>query len=137
QAAANAQGVRRLPRHAARQERTPIRLGRMSARRRRGAADGDSLDPVDWDVLKRTFQDAVEQAIDHLRTVRDQPVWRQTPEEVKRRLTAALPRNPEPLDALLSVFAQDMLPFATGNVHPRFFGWVHGSGNPAGALGEM
>jgi aromatic-L-amino-acid decarboxylase len=109
----------------------------MSPQRRRGAPNGDSLDPADWEALKSTFHDAVEQAIDHLRTIREQPVWRPTPDDVKARLTAALPRNPEPLDALLSVFAEDMLPFATGNIHPRFFGWVHGSGNPAGALGEM
>ncbi len=29
------------------------------------------------------------------------------------------------------------MPYATGNVHPRFWGWVHGSGNLAGVLGEM
>lgn len=109
----------------------------MSARRRRGAPDGDSLDPVDWDALKRSFYTAVDHAIDHLRTIREQPVWRPTPDEVKHRLTSALPHAPEPLDALLAVFAADMLPYGTGNTHPRFFGWVHGAGNPAGALGEM
>src|ERR1700752_1646145 len=30
-----------------------------------------------------------------------------------------------------------VLPYATGNVHPGFMGWVHGGGNPAGMLGEM
>jgi aromatic-L-amino-acid decarboxylase len=109
----------------------------MSPRRRRGTPNGESLDPADWQALKATFHDAVDQAIDHLCTIREQPVWRPTPDEVKARLTGALPKDPEPLDALLSTFAEDMLPFATGNIHPRFFGWVHGSGNPAGALGEM
>jgi glutamate/tyrosine decarboxylase-like PLP-dependent enzyme len=109
----------------------------MSPRRRRGASDGDSLDPVDWEAFKRSFHAAVDQAIDHLRTIREQPVWRPTPDEVKQRLTSALPHEPEPLDALLAVFAADMLPYGTGNTHPRFFGWVHGAGNPAGALGEM
>ena len=30
-----------------------------------------------------------------------------------------------------------MLPYTTGNLHPRFMGWVHGGGNPVGMLAEM
>lgn len=101
------------------------------------APDSQSLDPEDWEALRRTFHDALDQAIDHLRDIRQKPVWQPTPESVKQRLTAALPRHPTDLDQLLSIFARDILPYGTGNIHPRFFGWVHGSGNLAGALGEM
>jgi glutamate/tyrosine decarboxylase-like PLP-dependent enzyme len=100
------------------------------------AAAGESLDPADWAALKRSFHAAIDQAIDHLQGIREQPVWRPTPDAVKARLTAALPRRPEPLDDVLARFAEDILPYGTGNIHPRFFGWVHGSGNLAGALGE-
>ena len=34
-------------------------------------------------------------------------------------------------------FEEAVLPYGTGNTHPRFWGWVHGSGNVAGVLGEM
>src|SRR5262249_38545233 len=74
---------------------------------------------------------------DHLRGIGQQPVWRATPDAVKERLVAGLPRKPEALDEVLAAFARDILPYGTGNIHPRFFGWVHGSGNLAGALGEM
>ena len=30
-----------------------------------------------------------------------------------------------------------MQPYATGNLHPRFMGWVHGGGNPVGMLAEL
>ena len=30
-----------------------------------------------------------------------------------------------------------ILPYATGNTHPGFMGWVHGGGNVAGMLAEM
>ena len=30
-----------------------------------------------------------------------------------------------------------VLPYATGNVHPRFWGWVHGNGTAVGMLAEM
>jgi aromatic-L-amino-acid decarboxylase len=97
----------------------------------------DTLDPADWEGLRATFHDAVDLAIDHLRDIRRKPVWIPTPERVKQQLAAPLPRKAEPLDVLLALFERDMLPYGTGNIHPRFFGWVHGSGNLAGALGEM
>ena len=99
--------------------------------------DAESLDPVDWDALERIFHAAVTQAIGHLKSVRELPVWQPTPDDVKARLTGALPRRPTPVDKLLTQFVEDMLPYGTGNIHPQFFGWVHGSGNLAGALGEM
>ena len=39
--------------------------------------------------------------------------------------------------SLLAEFKRDILPYGTGNIHPRFFGWVHGAGNVAGAMGDM
>ncbi len=30
-----------------------------------------------------------------------------------------------------------ILPYAAGNVHPGFMGWVHGGGTPVGMLAEM
>nr|WP_232371171.1 pyridoxal-dependent decarboxylase [Desulfogranum marinum] len=32
---------------------------------------------------------------------------------------------------------EDLLPYGVGNTHPRFFGWVHGAGNPGGILAEI
>jgi aromatic-L-amino-acid/L-tryptophan decarboxylase len=96
-----------------------------------------SLDPGDWESARRTFHDAVDHAIDFLRDARDRPVWTETPAAVKESLRAALPHHPQALDDLLAQFARDILPYGTGNTHPRFFGWVHGAGNLAGVLGEM
>lgn len=98
-------------------------------------SDG-SLDPEDWEALKRSFHAALDQAIDRLRDIGDAPVWRPTPDEVKARLAATLPHQGEPLDRVIDSFVADILPYGTGNTHPRFFGWVHGAGNVAGALGE-
>lgn len=32
---------------------------------------------------------------------------------------------------------RDIMPYATGNTHPGFFGWVHGTGSPIGVAAEM
>jgi glutamate/tyrosine decarboxylase-like PLP-dependent enzyme len=37
----------------------------------------------------------------------------------------------------LQEFRGRIMPYATGNIHPRFFGWVHGAGTPLGILAEM
>src|ERR1700678_2605523 len=34
-------------------------------------------------------------------------------------------------------FTDNIVPYATGNVHPGFMGWVHGGGTAVGMLAEM
>jgi glutamate/tyrosine decarboxylase-like PLP-dependent enzyme len=96
-----------------------------------------SLDPENWDDARRVLHAAIDDCVDWLSTVREGPVWRETPREVKARLASPVPENAAPLDELLDSFRRDILPYGNGNAHPRFFGWVHGAGNVAGALGEM
>lgn len=39
--------------------------------------------------------------------------------------------------ALARVLADTMLPCGTGNTHPRFWGWMHGTGLASGLMAEM
>lgn len=74
---------------------------------------------------------------DYLEHIRARPVWQPVPDTVRARFDAALPRASTDLAAVHADFMRDVLPFATGNAHPAFMGWVHGGGNVAGLLGEM
>lgn len=96
-----------------------------------------SLDPEDWEEARRALHDAVDLCIDHVRDIADGPVWRETPAAIRARLAAPIDDAPQSLAALVEEFRRDILPYGTGNVHPRFLGWVHGAGNVAGALGDM
>ncbi len=96
-----------------------------------------SLDPEDWSEVRRTFHAAVDSCLDHMEGVRRRPVWQSVPEHVKTQFRDPVPTSGESLDDLLGLFNESMQPYATGNTHPRFFGWVHGSGSVAGVLGEM
>ena len=49
----------------------------------------------------------------------------------------AFPTQPSDLAAVHDEFMRDILPYAAGNVHPGFMGWVHGGGTPVGMLAEM
>lgn len=87
-----------------------------------------SLDPPDWSEFRQLAHETLEEAIDFLETVRERPVWQPVPAEVRAHLSVPLPREATPLRTVYREFIEDVLPYATGNIHPRFFGWVHGSG---------
>ena len=95
------------------------------------------LDPEDWDGFRAAAHRALDGILDHLETLRDQPVWQPTPAPVRAALTAPLPEEGEGIDAVLDQFDRLIRPYATGNPHPRFMGWVHGGGTVAGLVGEM
>ena len=74
---------------------------------------------------------------DHLQGLRDQPVWRPIPDEIRAGMRAPLPTAPGDLAGAHATFMSDVLPYAGGNLHPGFMGWVQGAGTPVGMLAEM
>jgi hypothetical protein len=95
------------------------------------------LDPADWEAFRATGHRMLDDMIDFLRDVRARPAWRRPTDDAKAVLSAPAPGGPTPLAAIYEDFRRAVLPFATGNIHPAFFGWVHGSGTPTGMLAEM
>jgi glutamate/tyrosine decarboxylase-like PLP-dependent enzyme len=79
----------------------------------------------------------VDDMLDYLATVRSRPAWRPVPADVRARLTEPLPLEPTPPEAVYEQFKRDVLPYPTGNVHPRFWGWVIGTGTPLAMLADM
>ena len=75
--------------------------------------------------------------LDYAANIRDRPVWRPIPDEVRARFHAGLPRQPSDLGEVYREFTDFIVPYATGNVHPGFMGWVHGGGTAVGMLAEM
>ena len=75
--------------------------------------------------------------LEYLRTARERPVWRPVPAEVRQRLSNGVPRDPSPAAAVYEEFKRDILPYPTGNIHPRFWGWVIGTGTPVAMLADM
>ncbi len=95
------------------------------------------LDPADWEAFRRSAHRALDDAIDYLRDVRERPVWTPVPDEVKNQFLAPMPEVGSSFDEVYAEFARAILPYATGNIHPRFWGWVHGSGTPSGIVADM
>ena len=96
-----------------------------------------SLDPTDWESFRRCAHAALDDAIEYVRTARQRPVWQSVPERVRIALSGSVPESGQDLDAVYREFRDLILPYGTGNTHPRFFGWVHGTGLASGIVAEM
>ncbi|MGZ5876887.1 MAG: pyridoxal phosphate-dependent decarboxylase family protein [Bradyrhizobium sp.] len=97
----------------------------------------ETLDPKNWDEIRAQGHRMLDDMIDYVAGIRDRPVWRPIPDEVRTRFRAELPRQPSDLGEVYQEFADHIAPYATGNVHPGFMGWVHGGGTAVGMLAEM
>ena len=94
---------------------------------------GDTLDPKDWSAFRSRAHAMLDSALDRMEGAGDGPVWQQPTEALKAAFDQPLPRTGGAIDDTI----RDLLPFGVGNTHPRFFGWVHGSGTPTGLLAEI
>jgi len=59
------------------------------------------------------------------------------PEFVRTELNADLPKKGAAMDAVYDEFRALILPYPRGNIHPRFWGWVNGSGVPIAAYADL
>ena len=96
-----------------------------------------NLDPVDWQSARAQGHRMLDDILDYIENIRERPVWQPIPDDVRARLREAVPAAPSDLGAVHDAFMRDILPYATGNTHPGFMGWVHGGGNVPGMLAEM
>jgi len=96
-----------------------------------------TLDPENWEELRAQGHKMLDDMLDYLEHVRERPVWRPIPDAVRARFRSPLPQEPEALAAVYDEFAKFVAPYAAGNTHPGFMGWVHGGGTPVGMLAEM
>ncbi len=93
------------------------------------------LDPDDWYELRQAGHRMLDDMFDHLAHLREQPVWRTPPST--GAFDRELPLDGRPVEAVYEEFRRDILPYAVGNLHPGFMGWVHGGGSAVGMLAEM
>jgi aromatic-L-amino-acid decarboxylase len=101
------------------------------------SASSETLDPQNWDDIRAQGHRMLDDMIDYAANIRDRPVWQPIPDEVRARFHAKLPRQPSDLGEVYREFTDFIVPYATGNVHPGFMGWVHGGGTAVGMLAEM
>jgi aromatic-L-amino-acid/L-tryptophan decarboxylase len=97
----------------------------------------ETLDPQNWDEIRAQGHRMLDDMLDYAASIRERPVWSPIPDEVRARFHAKLPVEPGDLGEVYREFSDFIVPYATGNVHPGFMGWVHGGGTAVGMLAEM
>lgn len=98
--------------------------------------EGAHLDPEDWDEFSRDMHKLMDDCLVRMKNARDLP-WQPKPDDLGDRLS--LLTNDIGVNATKSFehLTQDIMPYATGNTHPKFFGWVHGAGLPVSVGADL
>jgi aromatic-L-amino-acid decarboxylase len=97
----------------------------------------ETLDPQDWAALRALGHRALDDAMDYMESLRDRPAWEHAPAHVKAHFDGPPPAGPQPIEDIYREYVEYVQPYQLGNSHPRFWGWVLGSGTPMGVIAEM
>ena len=96
-----------------------------------------SLDPEDWGAMRALGHRMVDDVMTYLEHVGERPVWQKPSEAALASYRAPLPRWATAPDRVYDEYLEHVLPYILGNGHPRFWGWVTGTGTPLGALADL
>lgn len=97
----------------------------------------ETLDPEDWEAFRGLAHRMVDRMLDSQRDVRKRPVWTPVPADVEARFEEDRPMTGAGPEAAYADFLDLVLPYPTGNDHPRFWGWAGGTGSPLGMMADM
>ncbi|MEL7372651.1 MAG: pyridoxal-dependent decarboxylase, partial [Myxococcota bacterium] len=97
----------------------------------------ETLDPDDWEQIRSIGHVMLDDMFDYIRDVRERPAWQSPSEAARQAMASPLPRSGRSIREVYDQFKRSILPFPTGNIHPRFWGWVMGNGTPVGMLAEL
>src|SRR5215469_14848986 len=97
----------------------------------------ETLDPADWPSFRALAHRMIDDTLDHLSALRSQPAWQSMPDFVRNSFHEPLPLEPsDPVD-VYQQFLRRVRPYPNGNLHPRFWGWVQGTGTPLAMMADM
>jgi aromatic-L-amino-acid/L-tryptophan decarboxylase len=100
-------------------------------------AKNETLDPKDWAAMRQLGHLMIDDVMNYLENIANEPSWRPIPSEVKAFLKTDIPQEGQPIEEVYADFKENIFPYTKGNVHPRFFAWVQGTGTPLGVLADM
>jgi aromatic-L-amino-acid/L-tryptophan decarboxylase len=96
-----------------------------------------TLDPREWESVRALGHRMVDDMLAHVRDVRERPAWQPMPQSARDALAADVPLSPGDLETIYADFLEHVLPYGLGNIHPRFWGWVIGTGTFSAALADF
>jgi len=103
----------------------------------KSTVDEKSLDPEDWEELRRLGHQAFDDMLEYLKSVGDRPAWQPLPNAAKRIFEEDVPRQGMDRTQVYEQIREHVLPYPTGNIHPRFWSWVGGTGTPTQLIADL
>ncbi|WP_144606085.1 pyridoxal phosphate-dependent decarboxylase family protein [Algoriphagus algorifonticola] len=96
-----------------------------------------TLDPENWDEMRQLGHQMIDDLFDYWESIRDQKIWKPIPQEVKDQFEKPIPEKGQSPEEVYQEFKEFIFPYNKGNVHPRFFAWIQGTGTPMGVLADL
>ncbi|NVK51072.1 MAG: amino acid decarboxylase [Cyclobacteriaceae bacterium] len=96
-----------------------------------------TLDPQDWESMRELGHQMIDDLIDYWKGIRNEKIWRPIPEEIKKSFNESIPQEGQDPKAVYDDFKTTIFPYNKGNVHPRFFAWIQGTGTPLGTFADL
>lgn len=98
----------------------------------------DHLDPDDWAKAAEFLGNFTEQEVRELAASLESEIWRPVPDQLKLDLAQQpVPKLEQGVSEVIDTYRQQIRPYRNGNTHPRFFGWVQGTGTLAAMLADI
>lgn len=94
------------------------------------------LEPTDFEAFRALAHQLLDECLDRWQDHANRP-WQPVPDEAVAAYHLPVGAPGIGLEAMARAMTEQVLPHGGGNTHPRFFGWVQGSGLPAGLLADM
>lgn len=96
-----------------------------------------TLDPENWGEFRTLAHQMIDDTVDYLQNVSSRPAWRPMPADVRNSFNESVPHEGLGAAAAYADFRERILPYPNGSIHPRFWGWVQGTGTPLAMMAEM
>jgi len=97
----------------------------------------ETLDPADWEEFRRFAHGVIDDTVEWLATLRERAAWSEMPEAVRGSFDEAAPIDGAGAARAYAEFVERVRPYPNGNLHPRFWGWVQGTGTPLAMIADM
>ena len=97
----------------------------------------ETLDPTDWEEFRRFAHGVIDDTVGWLATLSERAAWTEMPEAVRTSFDEALPVEGAGAERAYAEFVERVRPYPNGNLHPRFWGWVQGTGTPLAMIADM
>jgi len=98
----------------------------------------ETLDPENWAAMRALGHKMLDDMLDSLENIRSSPVWEPMTENFFGKIRESLPLESQGLEKVYRDLREiTEMNRTTGPKHPRFWGWVMGTGNVMSGYADM